>query len=89
MAAASAQRAASTVPASHVNAAYTLTVNSTSTGKSENITVPIESSAGYVAGLINTNATTLGVEASAITRVKFPPPKKMGIFLLPLKVNQV
>ncbi len=84
-AAASAQRAASTVPASHVNAAYTLTVNSTSTGKSENITVPIESSAGYVAGLINTNATTLGVEASAITRVKFPPPKKNGDISFTLK----
>ena len=84
-AAASAQRAASTVPASHVNAAYTLTVNSTSTGKSENITVPIESSAGYVAGLINTNATSLGVEASAITRVKFPPPKKNGDISFTLK----
>ncbi|MAI60770.1 MAG: flagellar hook-associated protein FlgK [Rickettsiales bacterium] len=84
-AAASAQRAATTVPASHVNAAYTLTVNSTSTGKSENITVPIESSAGYVAGLINTNATTLGVEASAITRVKFPPPKKNGDISFTLK----
>ena len=83
--AASAQRAASTVPASHVNAAYTLTVNSTSTGKSENITVPIESSAGYVAGLINTNATSLGVEASAITRVKFPPPKKNGDISFTLK----
>ena len=84
-AAASAQRAASTVPASHVNAAYTLTVNSTSTGKSENISVPIESSAGYVAGLINTNATSLGVEASAITRVKFPPPKKNGDISFTLK----
>ena len=77
--AASAQRAATDIPSSHVAAAYTLTVNSTSTGKSKNISVPIESSAGYVAGLINSKASSLGVEARAITRVKFPSPKKMEI----------
>ncbi len=38
-AAASAQRHATTVPASHVSAAYTLTVNSTSTAKSKNIKI--------------------------------------------------
>ena len=62
-----------------------MTVNSTSTGKSENITVPIESSAGYVAGLINSKANSLGVEASSITRVKFPPPKKDGDISFTLK----
>ena len=66
--AASAQRHATTVPASHVSAAYTLTVNSTSTGKSKNISVPIESSAGFVAGLINEEAKTLGIEALASTK---------------------
>ena len=49
--AASAQRAASEVPSSHVTSAYTLTVNSTTTNKSVDISVPIESSAGFVAGL--------------------------------------
>ena len=83
--AASAQRAATDIPASHVNAAYTLTVNSTTTGKSKDISVPIESSAGYVAGLINSNASTLGVEARAITRVKFPPPKRNGDISFSLK----
>ena len=71
-AAASAQRAATTVPASHVTAAYNLTINSTSTNKSETVSVPITSSAGYVAGLINAKANSLGVEARAITRVKLP-----------------
>ena len=69
-AAASAQRAATTVPASHVTAAYNLTINSTSTNKSETVSVPITSSAGYVAGLINAKANSLGVEARAITRGK-------------------
>ena len=68
--AASAQRHATDVPASHVTAAYTLTVNSTTTGKSKNISVPIESSAGFVAGLINSEARTLGIEATASTKVK-------------------
>ena len=81
-AAASAQRAATDVPASHVTAAYTLSVNSTTTNKSVDITVPIESSAGYVAGLINSNASKLGTEASAITRLKFPPPKRDGTISL-------
>ena len=74
--AASAQRAATDIPASHVNAAYINDENSTTTGKSKDISVPIESSAGYVAGLINSNTSTFEVEANAITRVKFPPPKK-------------
>ena len=84
-AAASAQRAATDVPASHVTAAYTLSVNSTTTNKSVDITVPIESSAGYVAGLINSNASKLGTEASAITRLKFPPPKRDGTISFTLK----
>ena len=85
LAAVSAQRAATEVPASHVTAAYTLSVNSTTTNKSVDITVPIESSAGYVAGLINSNASKLGTEASAITRLKFPPPKRDGIISFTLK----
>ena len=69
-----------------MTAAYTLTVNSTTTNKSVDISVPIESSAGYVAGLVNSNASTLGVEATAITRLKFPPPKSvMELFPLLLK----
>ena len=76
--AASAQRHATTVPASHVTAAYTLTVNSTSTGKSKNISVPIESSAGFVAGLINEEAKTLGIEATASTKVKLTAPSSDG-----------
>ena len=83
--AASAQRAASEVPSSHVNSAYTLTVNSTTTNKSVDISVPIESSAGFVAGLVNSNASTLGVEATAITRIKFPPPKRDGTISFTLK----
>ena len=82
---ASAQRAASEVPSSHVTSAYTLTVNSTTTNKSVDISVPIESSAGYVAGLVNSNASTLGVEATAITRLKFPPPKRDGTISFTLK----
>ena len=74
--AASARRHATTVPASHVTAAYTLTVNSTSTGKSKNISVPIESSAGFVAGLINEEAKTLGTTAS--TKVKLTAPSSDG-----------
>ncbi len=76
--AASAQRHATIVPASHVAAAYTLTLNSTSTGKSKNISVPIESSAGFVAGLINNEAKTLGVEAVASTKVKISAPSSDG-----------
>ena len=83
--AASAKRAASEVPSSHVTSAYTLTVNSTTTNKSVDISVPIESSAGFVAGLINSNASTLGVEATAVTRVKFPPPKRDGTISFTLK----
>ena len=84
-AAASAQRAATEIPASHVASAYTLTVNSTSTGKSKNLTVPIESSAGYVAKLINENSSSLGVEATAISRVKFYPPNLSGTISFTLK----
>ena len=84
-AAASAQRAATVVPASHVAAAYTLTVNSTSTSKSKNITVPIESSAGYVSNLINTEASSLGLEATAISRVKIFPPNLSGTISFNLK----
>ena len=83
--AASAKRAASEVPSSHVTSAYTLTVNSTTTNKSVDISVPIESSAGFVAGLVNSNASTLGVEATAITRIKFPPPKRDGTISFTLK----
>ena len=83
--AASAQRAATDIPSSHVTSAYTLSVNSTTTNKSVDITVPTESSAGYVAGLINSNASKLGVEANAITRLKFPPPKRDGTISFTLK----
>ncbi len=76
--AASAQRHATTVPASHVSAAYTLTLNSTTTGKSKNITVPIESSAGFVAKLVNDEAKTLGIEATASTKVKISAPASNG-----------
>ena len=41
---ASAQRAATDVPSSDVSSAYTLSVNSTTTNKSVDISVPIESS---------------------------------------------
>ncbi len=84
-AAASAQRAATTVPASHVTAAYNLTINSTSTNKSETVSVPITSSAGYVAGLINAKANSLGAEARAITRVKFPSSTANGDISFTLK----
>ena len=84
-AAASAQRAASEVPASHVSSAYTLTLSSTSAAKTKEISVPIESSAGYVAGLINKNAKELGFEAKGITKVKFPPPNKDGDISFTLK----
>ena len=83
--AASAQRAASSVPPSHVTSAYTLTLNSTTSGKSKDVTVPVESSAGYVAGLINTNANNLGLEATAVTRVKIPTPKFNGTISFSLK----
>ena len=83
-AAVSAQRAASTVPSSHVTAAYTLTVNSSNTD-SVNITVPIESSAGYVSGLINANANNLGIESSAVTRIRVPAPSSDGTISFSLK----
>jgi len=86
--AASAQRAASTVPSSHVSSAFTLTLNSTTTGKSENISVPVESSSGYVAGLINANTKSLGLEASANTRVKIPAPAFDGTISFTLKSKQ-
>lgn len=73
----SAQRATSTVPTSPITSAYTLTV-STSNTDSVDIAVPIESSAGYVSGLINTNANNLGIEASALTRIKIPAPTSDG-----------
>ena len=74
----SAQRALSTVPSSHVTAAYTLGLTLSNSSKSEDITVPVESTAGYVAGLINEKAKTLGVEASATTRVKLSAPNYDG-----------
>ena len=77
-AAASAQRHATTVPASHVSAAYNLTLNSTSTGKSKIVKVPIESSSGFVANLINDEAKTLGIEAVASTKVKISAPSSNG-----------
>ena len=80
----SAQRAASTIPSSHVSAAYRLAVTSSNAG-TVNISVPIESSAGYVAGLINTNANNLGIEASAITRIKIPAPSSDGTVAFSLK----
>ncbi len=86
--AASAQRHATDVPASHVTAAYTLTVNSTTTGKSKNITVPIESSAGFVAGLINSEAKTLGIEAIASTKVKLSAPASNGTISFNLRGKQ-
>lgn len=80
----SAQRAASTVPSSHVTAEYTLTLNSDNTD-AVNISVPIESSAGYVASLINTNANNTGIQASAITRIKVPAPSSSGTISFTLK----
>ena len=74
----SAQRALSTIPSSHVTAAYTLGLTLSASSKSEDITVPVESTAGYVAGLINEKAKTLGVEASATTRVKLSAPNYDG-----------
>ena len=38
-----------------------------------------------MAGLVNSNASTLGVEATAITRLKFPPPKRDGTISFTLK----
>ena len=84
----SAQRAASNVPSSHVTAAYTLGLSLSGSGKSENITVPVESSAGYVAGLINEKAKTLGVEASASTRIKLSAPNYDGIISFTLESKQ-
>ena len=74
----SAQRALSTIPSSHVTAAYTLGLTLSASSKSEDITVPVESTAGYVADLINEKAKTLGVEASATTRVKLSAPNYDG-----------
>ena len=76
--AASAQRALSTVPSSHVTAAYTLGLTLSASSKTEDIIVPVESTAGYVAGLINEKAKTLGVEASATTKVKLSAPNYDG-----------
>jgi flagellar hook-associated protein FlgK len=76
--AASAQRALSTVPSSHVTAAYTLGLTLSTSSKTEDIIVPVESTAGYVAGLINEKAKTLGVEASATTKVKLSAPNYDG-----------
>ena len=75
---ASAQRAAVTVPSSHVTSAYTLGLTLSGSSKSENITVPVESSAGYVSSLINEKANSLGVEASATTRIKLSVPDYDG-----------
>ena len=74
----SAQRALSTVPSSHVTAAYTLGLTLSASSKTEDIIVPVESTAGYVAGLINEKAKTLGVEASATTKVKLSAPNYDG-----------
>ena len=63
---------------SHVTAAYTLGLTLSNSSKSEDITIPVESTAGYVAGLINEKAKTLGVEASATTRVKLSAPNYDG-----------
>ncbi len=81
----SAQQHASTLPASNVTSAYTLKVTSGSSSSSVNISVPVESSAGYVAGLINTQANNLGVEATALTRVKIPAPSSNGTISFSLK----
>ena len=83
-AAASAQRSTSAVPASHVTAAYTLKVTSATAGSQE-ISVPVSSSAGYVAGLINTNAKNLGIRASAKTIVKLNPVTSDGNMSFTLK----
>ena len=80
----SAQRAASTIPSSHVSAAYTLGMTSLSAG-SVNITVPVESSAANTAQLINTNANNLGIHASAVTRIKIPAPSSDGTISFSLK----
>ena len=83
-AAASAQRSASAVPTSHVSNAYTLKVTSTTAG-SQSISVPVSSSAGYVAGLINTNAKSLGIRATAKTIVKLSPVTADGNMSFTLK----
>ena len=80
----SAQRAASTVPASHVTSAYTLSLTP-SNSKAVDISVPIESSAGFVANLINTNANNSGIRASAVTRLKIPAPSSDGTISFTLK----
>ena len=80
----SSQRAATDVPSSHVSSAYTLTVTSSNAG-SVDISVPINSSAGYVSGLINSSANNLGIRASAITRIKIPAPSSNGTISFNLK----
>ena len=80
----SAQRAASTIPASHVTSAYTLTLTP-SNSSAVDISVPIESSSGFVANLINTNANNTGIRASAITRLKIPAPTTDGTISFILK----
>jgi flagellin len=47
--------------------------------------VPISSTAGYVAGLINTNAKSLGIRASAKTIVKLSPVSSDGNMSFTLK----
>ena len=81
----SAQQHVSTLPSSNVSSAYTLKITSGSSSNSVNISVPVESSAGYVAGLINTDAKNLGVEASAVTRIKVPVPSSNGTISFSLK----
>ena len=80
----SAQRASSTIPASHVTTAYTLTLTP-SNSDTVNISVPIESSAGYVASLINTTANNSGIRASGLTRLKIPAPTSDGTISFSLK----
>lgn len=85
--AASAQSHTSTLPTSNISSAYNLTLASGSSGDSIAITVPVESSAGFVADLINTNATSLGIEATALTRVKIPAPTSDGTISFSLKAK--
>ena len=85
----SAQQHASTLPANNVTSAYTLKVTSGSSSSSVNISVPVESSAGYVAGLINTQANNLGVEATAQQEVKFYQVQMVISFSLKVKLEQI
>lgn len=81
----SAQQHASTLPNSNVTSAYTLNVASGSSGSSVNISVPVESSAGYISSLINSDASNLGIESRALTRVKIPSPTSDGTISFSLK----